>query len=290
MNRLFQVLMGIYVFRGIYFKLRKALLASMVWRKRRNDRQQSATEPLRVNLGGGVFLRKGWKSLDYVSDWYSYTPTHIDYRHDLWSGKPLPFEDNSVSFFYTSHTFEHIPHEHCAFILAEIYRALKPGGAIRITTPDYDVFYDAFERNDWEFLDPKDPIFTGGIEQALVFSFASGICDKVGPEEIRQKAAAMTREAFADHFTSRVDREWQRQNCGYHINWWNYTKAERCLRAAGFEKIYRSTPQGSQFADMRGVERIFGLEKLFDARDWLGFDVKIPDRSLFVEAVKLGRA
>lgn len=68
---------------------------------------------LKVNIGGGLFVRKGWKVLDYHTSWYDYSNIFIDYNFDLCTNKQMPFKDNSVDYFYSSHTFEHIPNRYC---------------------------------------------------------------------------------------------------------------------------------------------------------------------------------
>jgi len=83
---------------------------------------------LNINIGGGRWVRRHWKVLDFPSQHYNYYSAIIDYKHDLTSNKPFPFPDNSVCFFYSSHTFEHIPQEFCQYVFNEIYRCLKPGG------------------------------------------------------------------------------------------------------------------------------------------------------------------
>ena len=83
---------------------------------------------LNINIGGGRFLRKHWKVLDFPSEHYNYPRNIIDYEFDLTSSNPFPFFDNTVSLFYLSHVLEHIPQEFCQHILNEIYRCLGRGG------------------------------------------------------------------------------------------------------------------------------------------------------------------
>jgi predicted SAM-dependent methyltransferase len=50
--------------------------------------------------------------------------------------EPFPFADNSFDYVYSEHMIEHIPFADGLFMLKECFRVLKPGGAIRISTPD----------------------------------------------------------------------------------------------------------------------------------------------------------
>lgn len=52
----------------------------------------------------------------------------------------LPFPDESIEAVYTEHMFEHILPMACAAFLKEAWRVLKPGGVIRITTPDLEKY------------------------------------------------------------------------------------------------------------------------------------------------------
>lgn len=83
-----------------------------------------------VNLGcGDCFLKTSeWINFDYTS--------HEDgvVGVDLLNRLPLP--DNSVDLIYTSHFIEHIPYDQVNKFLSECRRILKPGGVIRIVTPD----------------------------------------------------------------------------------------------------------------------------------------------------------
>ena len=54
--------------------------------------------------------------------------------HDL--SRSLPFHNNSVDCFYSSHFFEHLFPTDAARLLREMYVALKVGGVIRIAVPD----------------------------------------------------------------------------------------------------------------------------------------------------------
>lgn len=48
----------------------------------------------------------------------------------------LPFEDQTFDYVFSEHMIEHIPYKHGLQMLKEIYRVLRPGGRVRIATPD----------------------------------------------------------------------------------------------------------------------------------------------------------
>lgn len=233
---------------------------------------------LNINIGGGRFVRRHWKVLDFPSPHYNYPSAIIDYKHYLTSNKPFPFSDNSVNLFYSSHTFEHIPSEFCQYIFNEIYRCLKVGGAVRIVTPDFDLAYEAFGKGDIDFFKK----YSGqNIEEKFLDFFATYMKDKVSPQDLQKNYKLMSKERFADFYTQQIPRDSQRKAPSNHINWWNYDKMSKMLIKAGFGNVYRSIAQGSRFSEMRSVGSNFAIFASIS-----GFDVTHPELSLFVEAVK----
>lgn len=63
-------------------------------------------------------------------------PTWENYDREVDFTKPLPFDDNSVDYFFTNHAIEHINIRETYDLLKEMYRCLKPGGVARIQVPD----------------------------------------------------------------------------------------------------------------------------------------------------------
>ena len=114
------------------------------------DRRTDA-ENVMVNIGGGVFIKRHWKNLDYSSDSYPYKLSYLDHNFDLTSAEPFPFRNGAVKFFYSSHALEHIPQEFCDHIFGEFHRCLRPGGAVRLTMPDYDKIYQGYRQGRADF-------------------------------------------------------------------------------------------------------------------------------------------
>lgn len=60
--------------------------------------------------------------------------------------KPFPFPDDCFEFIYSEHMIEHVPRDGAAVMLAECRRTLKPGGVLRLATPDLSfllkLYYD----------------------------------------------------------------------------------------------------------------------------------------------------
>ena len=96
----------------------------------------------KLHLGCGSKLFSGWINIDM-------NPKG-DFTLDLREG--LPFADNSVERIYTEHSLEHFYREHDGpFLLRECLRVIEPGGWIRITVPDAQIFLDFYQ----DKLDPQ---------------------------------------------------------------------------------------------------------------------------------------
>lgn len=83
-----------------------------------------------VNIGEGTFPIPGFR------------------RHDIADGhcaSKLPDADGTVDEIYCSHVLEHFGKAQIMPVLAEWFRALKPGGRLRVAVPDFDWCVDAYK-------------------------------------------------------------------------------------------------------------------------------------------------
>jgi SAM-dependent methyltransferase len=60
--------------------------------------------------------------------------------------KRLPFNDQSLQFVFSEHFVEHIAADDCVRFLAEARRLLRPGGLLRLSTPDFALFAEHYLR------------------------------------------------------------------------------------------------------------------------------------------------
>jgi predicted SAM-dependent methyltransferase len=58
--------------------------------------------------------------------------------------KRFPFEDETFDYVYSEHMIEHVPWTDGLFMLRECLRVLKPGGALRVATPDMKVLLELY--------------------------------------------------------------------------------------------------------------------------------------------------
>jgi predicted SAM-dependent methyltransferase len=81
----------------------------------------------RVHLGPGPNIIPGWDNLDIEEG-------DGIILHDLRTG--LPYPDNSVQQIFSEHVIEHFTKAEGQSLLEECYRALAPGGQMRVGWPD----------------------------------------------------------------------------------------------------------------------------------------------------------
>lgn len=86
---------------------------------------RTAPRPLKLEIGG-IKPRPGW----VVTNVSAVTRNYLD------ATVAWPLEGGSVSHVYADNVIEHITLEQARAMLAEAYRCLRPGGVIRIVTPD----------------------------------------------------------------------------------------------------------------------------------------------------------
>jgi SAM-dependent methyltransferase len=86
--------------------------------------------PHRLNLGCGHNVLPGWLNVDLEGGRHG--TTYMD------ALRPYPLPDNMLDAILCEHLIEHLPKEGGRFLLGEAFRVLKPGGAIRVVTPDLE--------------------------------------------------------------------------------------------------------------------------------------------------------
>jgi predicted SAM-dependent methyltransferase len=84
--------------------------------------------PVLVNVGAGNVRLEGWVNTDIA--WWS--QMYLDLT------KPWPVPPGCVDRIYGDNVIEHFPLENARDVLRYCYQALRPGGAIRLATPDLE--------------------------------------------------------------------------------------------------------------------------------------------------------
>ena len=102
---------------------------------------QSATFPLKVNIGCGYEPFPGWTNLDLDP------ASRADIVWDVTDG--LPFPDGSCAFIYSEHFVEHLTIQEGVHFLTECHRSLQKGGVFRIGMPSAAELARHYYENDW---------------------------------------------------------------------------------------------------------------------------------------------
>lgn len=82
-----------------------------------------------LHIGCGGNRLEGWVNVDISED------SEADLLHNVADGS-FPFEDGSIDVIHSEDFIEHIPLDSGGHFLRECYRVLKPGGYMRLLTPD----------------------------------------------------------------------------------------------------------------------------------------------------------
>lgn len=61
--------------------------------------------------------------------------------------KCFPFSDESFDYIFSEHLIEHITYEQGLYKLAQCHRLLKPGGKLRVSTPNLEFLINMFRRD-----------------------------------------------------------------------------------------------------------------------------------------------
>ncbi len=97
--------------------------------------------------------------------------------------KGIPFKDNSVDVVYHSHLIEHLDKDVAKKFLIEIKRVLKPGGIIRISTPD-------FERYCRDYIEHYDKVTLGKSDKKNHEKFF----DRILEQSVRREASGAKKQ------------------------------------------------------------------------------------------------
>lgn len=67
--------------------------------------------------------------------------------------KPWPIENNSIKFIAGSHFIEHLDLNDGIKFLGEAFRVLRPGGVIRLSCPDLEIYAEHYVKRDKNFFE-----------------------------------------------------------------------------------------------------------------------------------------
>jgi SAM-dependent methyltransferase len=204
-----------------YRAARLGIQAVALARRRRQIRAYLEHHERRyLRVGSGSHTDPDWLSIDLL-------PVRLAVVFmDVTKRFPLP----SASFdaVQCEHVIEHIPYASGRVMLSEIHRVLRPGGILRIATPNLDLVARLIHGRD------GDPAIAAYVEQS---NHRFGRPDEIGE---------LTNPAFT---ANRLVREWG------HTFLYDEPTLRGALGAAGFSAVVAVAPGESSHPELRGVDR-----------------------------------
>jgi predicted SAM-dependent methyltransferase len=182
-------------------------------------RHASQNKELNVSIGCGWDVREGWLNTDYG-------PNRLDVVF-LDACKPMPFADATVDRYYAEHMIEHVPVPGAEMMLRECLRTLKPGGRIRLVTPDLVQLTRLL-------TEPEDPV-------------------------VQQYSAAVAKVCNQPRFESAVMNTVRTFNIAVrdwgHEFMYDFATLKALLEAVGFRDVQRFPVNESADPGLKGIER-----------------------------------
>jgi predicted SAM-dependent methyltransferase len=89
----------------------------------------------RLHLGSGDHVIEGWANIDAFG-----LPGVVAW--DL--TKTLPIKDGQVDFIFSEHFIEHVSLDQGTKLIRDCFRVLRPGGVLRVSTPDLRAVIDEY--------------------------------------------------------------------------------------------------------------------------------------------------
>ena len=203
-------------------------------------------------------------------EWVTVDIDGSDIDHDFRSGKPLPFENNTIQLVFTSHMIEHLDERVCSNVFKEIFRLLKVGGVFRVEAPDLKKIILKYKSNDTEFFDKllskkereefgktlhQHDIFVGLI--SCYIENDTHIPVRIHKEEVDKNIAIMTDDEFANWCISFQTAE--QKLTGGHIQTVTSEKIIKMLKEAGFTEVCEVTNGISSDEFMQ--KKLAGIER-----------------------------
>ena len=169
-----------------------------------------------LQVGCGPYIKWDWLNSDLLDN--ARRKLYVDIT------EPLPLPDNSLDAIYAAEVIEHIPENNAIFFFEQASRVLKPGGVLRMTTPD---------------LAEICRLFIGQCEKGRIEQFAE---IWLGPRFTPER---WVNSQFLDHG----------HRCIY-----TFGSLRDALNQAGFDEIVQCEPQEtkSQYPQLQNLEDRYG--------------------------------
>ena len=175
----------------------------------------TAHQVRKLHIGCGGNRISGWLNTDYLPG--SRNVFHLD------ATRTFPFADGQFDYAFSEHMIEHVSYARGMTMLKECRRVLKPGGKIRISTPDLAFVVGLYS----------------GVQSATQRAYVRWACGEL-PKVVPADNPAFVVNNFV--------RNWG------HTFIYDEATLRSALTEAGFTDIRRCNLQKSEHADFRGLE------------------------------------
>lgn len=172
-------------FRWLYFVIRRRVEGKIKRFSRilkKPNVPQNGDGRVMIHLGCGDVVATGYINVDFKA------APHVHFVHDVTN---LPFfEDNYADLVYACHVMEHFPFERIRGILWEWRRALKAGGILRLSIPDFDKLLVLYRDSNNDVESIRHPLMgteDGYFSHLMLFNFdfVKTILEANGFENVR---------------------------------------------------------------------------------------------------------
>jgi predicted SAM-dependent methyltransferase len=187
----------------------------------RRTRYLESAPVKKLQIGAGPNPLPDWLNSDLLPDTY---PEHRREIVFLDATKRLPFDDRTVDYIFSEHQVEHISEPDARKMIKECFRVLRPGGRIRIATPDLGAILGLY----------GDPL--GDAERHYV----DWVMTRFRPNITSgNRRCYVINHIFKDHG---------------HEFIYDYETLSALFGDAGFEEVMRYEPGESDDPVLRGIE------------------------------------
>jgi predicted SAM-dependent methyltransferase len=177
-------------------------------------RSACKTGDVRLHVAAGTNRLNGWLNTDIFPH---LSLLFLDATHRF------PVRDSTVSYIFNEHFIEHIPRRAAQAFFRESLRVLKPGGVLRISTPDAQALAEAYLNHS------EKAHLLNERNRGLGYQYSSYPID-------------ILNTAFREDF---------------HVCLYDYQTLQQLVCEAGFCDITRCKVGESRYAALSGIERHF---------------------------------
>jgi predicted SAM-dependent methyltransferase len=230
----------VFLFNPILSRL--VLLNLKISRKKQIAEYFAKSKIRKLQLGAGSNGLNGWLNSEaFVPSSFTHSLKVAREYIFLDVCQPFPFEDNSVEYIFHEHVIEHINYHQGQSMLQECFRILKPGGWMRIATPNLQVLVGLYGRQ-------------SSVDDKLYLSeyvrFNSGVWSSDLSHVSNNQAVFVLNHAL---------RAWGHQFI------YDYQTLSDAVGSAGFINISREEPQKSCDSHLANLEYRKDLVGIYDA-------------------------